>query len=104
VSHRALLVPPDSNLRATLLEDVVTVELSRPQSKAIVFTNTKRDADELATGAAFKSLSTGVLHGDLSQVKLGATFIDVILVEVVHLMRDDHAILVAFSSVRMPGW
>ena len=68
MSHRALLVPPDSNLRATLLEDVVTVELSRPNSKAIVFTNTKRDADELATGAAFKSLSTGVLHGDLSQV------------------------------------
>ena len=38
VSHRALLVPPDTSLRSSLLEDVVTVELSRPLSKAIVFT------------------------------------------------------------------
>ncbi len=28
---------------------------------------TKRDADELATGPAFKFLATGVLHGDMSQ-------------------------------------
>lgn len=38
VSHRALLVPTDLNLRSTLLEDVVTIELARPNSKAIVFT------------------------------------------------------------------
>jgi superfamily II DNA/RNA helicase len=68
VSHRALLVPPDNAMKAAMLEDLVTVELSRVGSKAIVFTQTKKDADELSGGPAFKSLATGVLHGDMSQV------------------------------------
>jgi ATP-dependent RNA helicase DDX21 len=73
VSHRALLVPGNMQARVSLLEDVVTLELQRPQSKAIVFTQTKREADELCTGAAFRTLSTGVLHGDLSQAQRDTT-------------------------------
>ena len=38
MSHRALAVPPDVSIKAKLLEDIVTVELNRPGSKAIVFT------------------------------------------------------------------
>lgn len=73
VSHRALLVPENTQARVGLLEDVVTCELQRPTSKAIVFTQTKREADELCTGAAFRTLSTGVLHGDLSQMQRDVT-------------------------------
>ena len=73
VSHRAMLVPPDHTIRSNLLEDVITVELSKPEAKAIVFTQTKRDADELATGSAFRVLSTGVLHGDLTQKQRDVT-------------------------------
>ena len=73
VAHKALLVPSDYGLRANLLEDVITVELKNPDAKAIVFTQTKRDADELATGSAFRVLSTGVLHGDLTQKQRDVT-------------------------------
>jgi Helicase conserved C-terminal domain len=36
-------------------------------SRAIVFTQTKRECDELAAGNAFKTLSSQVLHGDIGQ-------------------------------------
>ena len=41
--------------------------------KTIVFTETKRDADELVSGAIFKSLSAQALHGDIGQKQRDAT-------------------------------
>jgi superfamily II DNA/RNA helicase len=56
------------SVRAHILEDVITVELGNDKNrKALVFTATKRDADELASNAFRGSLSAAVLHGDMSQ-------------------------------------
>lgn len=44
-----------------------TDERKRRLVLSAVPVQTKRDADELATGPAFKFLATGVLHGDMSQ-------------------------------------
>jgi len=41
--------------------------------KTIVFTETKRDADELVSGGIFKSLSAQALHGDVGQKQRDAT-------------------------------
>jgi ATP-dependent RNA helicase DDX21 len=41
--------------------------------KTIVFTQTKRDADELVSGGVFKSLSAQALHGDVAQKQRDAT-------------------------------
>ena len=41
--------------------------------KTIVFTETKRQADELVSGAIFKSLSAQALHGDIGQKQRDAT-------------------------------
>ena len=41
--------------------------------KTIVFTQTKRDADELVSGAVFKSLSAQAIHGDIGQKQRDAT-------------------------------
>jgi ATP-dependent RNA helicase DDX21 len=41
--------------------------------KTIVFTETKREADELVSGAVFKSLTAQALHGDVGQKQRDAT-------------------------------
>mmetsp|Transcript_9582 Transcript_9582/g.13573 ORF Transcript_9582/g.13573 Transcript_9582/m.13573 type:complete len:847 (+) Transcript_9582:268-2808(+) len=41
--------------------------------KTIVFTETKRDADELVSGSVFKSLTAQALHGDVGQKQRDAT-------------------------------
>jgi len=41
--------------------------------KTIVFTQTKRDADDLVSGGVFKSLSAQALHGDVGQKQRDAT-------------------------------
>jgi ATP-dependent RNA helicase DDX21 len=41
--------------------------------KTIVFTETKREADELVSGGVFKSLTAQALHGDVSQKQRDAT-------------------------------
>lgn len=41
--------------------------------KTIVFTQTKRDADELVSGGVFKSLTAQALHGDVGQKQRDAT-------------------------------
>eukprot|EP00617_Octactis_speculum_P026299 CAMPEP_0185754902 /NCGR_PEP_ID=MMETSP1174-20130828/13474_1 /TAXON_ID=35687 /ORGANISM="Dictyocha speculum, Strain CCMP1381" /LENGTH=723 /DNA_ID=CAMNT_0028433291 /DNA_START=95 /DNA_END=2262 /DNA_ORIENTATION=- len=72
VAHKAMLVPDNDEVRMSLLEDVITVEAG-VESKTIVFTQTKREADELSSGSAFRVLSAGVLHGDLSQKQRDVT-------------------------------
>lgn len=78
VRHCALRVPERDEARADLLADIIAV-YSRPgetangsvakgeQSRAIVFTETKREADELATSGALEGCGAAVLHGDVSQ-------------------------------------
>ncbi|KAF8819553.1 DEAD/DEAH box helicase domain-containing protein [Cardiosporidium cionae] len=51
--------------KAAILEDIVAVESKGGQT--IVFTQTKREADELASEGAFKTFSVAVLHGDIGQ-------------------------------------
>ncbi|KAG5189927.1 P-loop containing nucleoside triphosphate hydrolase protein, partial [Tribonema minus] len=63
VKHLAIETP--SRNRAHMLEDVIAVY--GKGSRAIVFTQTKRECDELAAGNAFKTLSSQVLHGDIGQ-------------------------------------
>ena len=41
--------------------------------KTIVFTETKREADELVSGGVFKSLTAQALHGDVGQKQRDAT-------------------------------
>ena len=64
VTHKAVLVPRSNDARASLLEDIISVELSQRQGqvtdeqqngggRVIVFTATKRECDELAGGPAF---------------------------------------------------
>jgi ATP-dependent RNA helicase DDX21 len=72
VRHCAVRVPERDEARASLLADVIAV-YSRPKenggevSRAIVFTQTKREADELATSGALEGCGAAVLHGDVSQ-------------------------------------
>ena len=72
VTHKAVLVPGRDDLRASLLEDVISVEAGE-DGRAIVFTQTKKECDELAGGAAFSRLSAQVLHGDIGQNQRDST-------------------------------
>lgn len=56
VKHVAIEV--SARHRATMLEDIITVY--GKGSHAIVFTQTKRECDELAAGQAFKTLTSQV--------------------------------------------
>lgn len=82
VRHCAVRVPEREDARAGLLADIIAVHSStRPDgdepepdakdmlgpSRAIVFTQTKREADELATSGALDGCGAAVLHGDVSQ-------------------------------------
>lgn len=103
--HVAIQLPPGSDSKRSLLEDIIAVEISRDMKgvgedsdsesdddepvnviaeaaakkrknssnamqqklfgKTIVFTETKREADDLVSGGVFKSLSAQVSVGDL---------------------------------------
>ncbi|KAJ1452113.1 P-loop containing nucleoside triphosphate hydrolase protein [Pelagophyceae sp. CCMP2097] len=84
VTHKAVLVPRSNEARASLLEDIITVEVSRRRGqgdddavagggRVIVFTSTKKECDELAGGNAFSALSAQVLHGDIGQAQRETT-------------------------------
>lgn len=74
VRHCAVRVPERNEARAALLADIIAVhsnpggkgEATGP-SRAIVFCQTKREADELATSGSLDGCGAAVLHGDVSQ-------------------------------------
>lgn len=61
---RALAVQVDESMRRAVLVDVLTVYGAT--GKAIIFTKTKRAADEVAAGVAL-TIPCEALHGDMSQ-------------------------------------
>eukprot|EP00178_Gracilaria_changii_P024251 TRINITY_DN730_c0_g3_i1.p1 TRINITY_DN730_c0_g3~~TRINITY_DN730_c0_g3_i1.p1 ORF type:complete len:806 (-),score=115.38 TRINITY_DN730_c0_g3_i1:12096-14513(-) len=78
VRHCAVRVPEREEARASLLADIIAVHSPtkdenletngvRTPSRVIVFTQTKREADELATSGALDGCGAAVLHGDVSQ-------------------------------------
>lgn len=75
VRHCAVRVPERDETRASLLADIIAVHscsssepsLGDGPSRAIVFTQTKKEADELATCGALDGCGAAVLHGDVSQ-------------------------------------
>lgn len=74
VRHCALRVPERDEARASFLADIIAVYsrptgdvLGKEPSRTIVFTETKREADELATSGALEGCGAAVLHGDVSQ-------------------------------------
>ncbi|CAM9936770.1 unnamed protein product, partial [Discosporangium mesarthrocarpum] len=69
VKHVAIEV--SARHRAHVLEDIITVY--GKGSHAIVFTQTKRECDELAAGGSFKTLTSQVLHGDIGQAQRDIT-------------------------------
>jgi len=84
VTHKAVLVPRGPDARASLLEDIIAVEISKNSGQAtdeaaqgggrvIVFTSTKKECDELAGGPAFQRLAAQVLHGDIGQAQRETT-------------------------------
>jgi len=113
VRHIAIQVPPGSDSKKAILEDIIAVEISKDLDEAllsgaeeeeedlsdnpiaaaaaakkkrgnsamqqkifgktIVFTETKRDADDLVSGSVFKSLTAQALHGDVGQKQRDAT-------------------------------
>lgn len=84
VTHKAVLMPSGDTARASLLEDIIAVEVSSRLGqdsdvavggggRVIVFAATKRECDDLASGPVFKRLSCQVLHGDIGQSQREAT-------------------------------
>lgn len=108
VRHMAIQVPPGSDSKKTILEDIIAIEISKDLGtetksddhveenaiaaaaklkkegsnshtqqkifgKTIVFTETKREADELVSGGVFKSLTAQALHGDVGQKQRDST-------------------------------
>ncbi|OSX73812.1 hypothetical protein BU14_0326s0006 [Porphyra umbilicalis] len=68
VRHVAVRVPDRDSTRASLLADVLAVYGSgHGGGRAIVFTETKRECDELAASGALEGCGAAVLHGDVSQ-------------------------------------
>lgn len=75
VKHCAVRVPERDESRSTLLADIIAVysrgdgkasEAGSP-SRAMVFCETKREADELVAGGCLDGCGAAVLHGDVSQ-------------------------------------
>lgn len=80
VKHCAVRVPDAEEARAALLGDIIATHsrisedvASTGPSRAIVFTQTKREADELATSGALDGYGAAVLHGDVSQKQREST-------------------------------
>ncbi|PXF47701.1 DEAD-box ATP-dependent RNA helicase 7 [Gracilariopsis chorda] len=77
VRHCAVRVPEREEARASLLADIIAVHsptktngedgVKQTPSRVIVFTQTKREADDLATSGALDGCGAAVLHGDVSQ-------------------------------------
>ena len=93
VKHLAIQLPPGADSKKSMLEDIIAVHIVRDSEvkgsgvaskvshsmqqkifgKTIVFTETKREADELVSGGVFKSLTAQALHGDVGQKQRDAT-------------------------------
>eukprot|EP00166_Cyanidium_caldarium_P005192 ctg_606.g195 len=79
VRHIAVRVPSEESVRAALLEDILLAYGSGDVGsgtglRCIVFTETKREADELvASSSVFRGTVAQVLHGDVSQRQREAT-------------------------------
>jgi len=68
VRHVAVRVPDADFARFAMLEDIVFAHAETGNQRCIVFTDTKREADEIAmTASIFRSSVAQVLHGDVSQ-------------------------------------
>ncbi len=75
VRHCAVRVPERDESRASLLADIIAVYCRSSStgndtlepSRAMVFTETKREADELVAGGSLDGCGAAVLHGDVSQ-------------------------------------
>ena len=73
VEHRAVLTPGSDIARCSTLADIISVYGAGPDSRTIVFTSTKREADELCVSAPLSALSPQPLHGDVSQTQRDVT-------------------------------
>lgn len=81
VRHCAVRVPERDEARAALLADIIAVHcrtreedvVTKGPSRAIVFCQTKREADELATSGNLEGCGAAVLHGDVSQAQREVT-------------------------------
>ena len=73
VEHRAVLTPGSDFARCSTLADIISVYGSGPESRTIVFTSTRREADELCVSAPLSPLSPQPLHGDVSQTQRDVT-------------------------------
>lgn len=68
VKHYAVKVPARESARASLLADILAVYGDGVGGgRAIVFAETKRECDELATSGALEGCGAAVLHGDVTQ-------------------------------------
>lgn len=68
VKHYAVKVPERESARASLLADILAVYGDGVGGgRAIVFAETKRECDELATSGALEGCGAAVLHGDVTQ-------------------------------------
>eukprot|EP00172_Hildenbrandia_rubra_P003341 Plantae.Rhodophyta-Hildenbrandia_rubra.ctg5211.p1 GENE.Plantae.Rhodophyta-Hildenbrandia_rubra.ctg5211~~Plantae.Rhodophyta-Hildenbrandia_rubra.ctg5211.p1 ORF type:complete len:640 (-),score=118.95 Plantae.Rhodophyta-Hildenbrandia_rubra.ctg5211:1728-3647(-) len=74
VRHCAICVPDRDEARSALLADIIAVYsntigggTSSKTGRAIVFCDTKREADELATSGSLEGCGAAVLHGDVTQ-------------------------------------
>lgn len=75
VRHCAVRVPERDDSRASLLADIIAVHsrtsgdsrVGDVPSRAIVFTQTKKEADELVACGILDGCGAAVLHGDVSQ-------------------------------------
>ena len=56
VEHRAVLTPGSDIARCSTLADIISVYGAGPDSRTIVFTSTKREADELCVSAPLSAL------------------------------------------------
>ncbi|EED93350.1 RNA helicase, partial [Thalassiosira pseudonana CCMP1335] len=68
VRHTAIQVPFGADAKKAILEDIIALF-----GKTIVFTETKKEADELVSGSVFKTLSAQAIHGDIGQKQRDAT-------------------------------
>ena len=73
VEHRAVLTPGSDIARCSTLADIIAVYGGDDESRTIVFTSTKREADELCVSAPLAPLSPQPLHGDVSQTQRDVT-------------------------------